>query len=951
MIHSPRQRRTAVLSASSGFRTPVDRTPRSHQRGLTFKILTALFAVMAVLVGTAAAAFANAANPLPDASGTTNVKNGVVTQNANGSFTVVSGTVDVQVGGTWNWGDLSNSSQQSDCTSRYGVGWAVDWAGVSNSASAPGALGAIQIGKKNGGGGFFHIFDSDMIASGNNYAFTGPCTAAELALDPPHPSGPWSATHTYTAGQIIPGTLCVNMYDLHGSPGSLKGGDEDPLGNNDNSIKTNSFDPGANKGSCFVPTIINAQHLVGHIYLCDGNNQTTTEVSGGTIGATGPSTVAAKANPIDDTTVKAGNYTVNATSPSDYHFVACGQGGVTIGTPTTANQSTNVPTNGTGTAIFYVVPNPKNPNLSITKAASATTVTAGDSFDYTLNVANTGQGPANNAVVTDTIPTGLAIGKVTPSVGTCTTTGQAVSCNLGNLAANASATITIHVTTSTAVCGKVPNTGHVKADNNGNVDSNEVDVVIVCPNPALDITKSASATTVNAGDPFDYTLVVTSVGGATATNVVVTDTIPTGFGITGASSTTGTCTVANHQDLTCTIGDLAAANAANGTKSATITVHISTNNAPCGTLPNTAHAAAGNVSNVDSNEVDVTVDCPVNGNLDKTNDADADGNFHKSETAPLPGMDVPFRAVLTNTSGIPVVIDSIQDDWTDATGALSISPQCAAAFVGQTVAPGDSLTCEFVVSNYSPAAGTSVTNTITVNVHDAGNPGKTKTLTSTSTVNTAATPPLNLTVTKTNDGNGDGVFTKDETGVENANVNFRVTITNNSAVPVVIDSVTDVWPGATEFAPACAAQIVGTTLAANGGTVSCDFTVANYVPSSTAGAKTNTVTVKAHDASNPGNTTTQKDDSTVRGEPPAVLGTTVVRALPRTGSDTYALAGLGVLLLALGAGLMMLSSGRIPQAAMALRSSVLTAPVMYSRSVLVERRSLGAVNRRKLRGR
>jgi hypothetical protein len=356
------------------------------------------------------------------------------------------------------------------------------------------------------------------------------------------------------------------------------------------------------------------------------------------------------------------------------------------------------------------------------------------------------------------------------------------------------------------------------------------------------------------------------------------------------------------------------------------------------------------VSNVDSNEVDVTINCPVDGNLDKTNDADGDGNFHKDETAPLPGMDTPFRAVLTNTSAIPVVIDSIEDAWTDTTGALSISPQCAQAFVGQTVAPGQSLTCDFVVPNYSPAAGASLTNEITVNVHDSGDPGKTKTLKSTSTVNTAATPPLNLTVVKTNDGNGDGVFTDDETGVENTNVNFRVTITNNSAVPVVIDSVTDVWPGATEFAPACAANIVGTTLAANGGTVSCDFTVANYVPPSTSGAKINTITVTGHEPGNPGNTTTQKDDSTVRGEPPAVLGTTVVRALPRTGSDTLGLVGIGVLLLALGAGLMMLSSGRIPQAAMALRSSVLTAPVMYSRSVLVER-TLGAENRRKLKGR
>ena len=102
---------------------------------------------------------------------------------------------------------------------------------------------------------------------------------------------------------------------------------------------------------------------------------------------------------------------------------------------------------------------------------------------------------------------------------------------------------------------------------------------------------------------------------------------------------------------------------------------------------------------------------------------------------------------------------------------------------------------------------------------------------------------------------------------------------------------------------------------------------------------------------NPGNTTTQKDTSTVRGEPPAVLGTTVVRALPRTGANTFGLVGLAILLLMIGAGLMLLGSGRIPQATLALRSSAPTAPTMFSRSVFVVERRLGEVSRRKLKGR
>ena len=53
-------------------------------------------------------------------------------------------------------------------------------------------------------------------------------------------------------------------------------------------------------------------------------------------------------------------------------------------------------------------------------------------------------------------------------------------------------------------------------------------------------------------------------------------------------------------------------------------------------------------------------------------------------------------------------------------------------------------------------------------------------------------------------------------------------------------------------------------------------------------------------------------------------------------------------LLAIGLGLTLFSSGRIPEAALALRSSALVAPAMYIRNVLVVERNLGRVSRRKL---
>src|SRR4051812_4854379 len=101
--------------------------PVMQTRGLR-KAVAVVGTVVAVLATGVGLAFANAANPLPDSKGTAPILVGTTIQrNADGSTTVLTGSVAVTVGGTWNWGTLSGSSTQSSCASRFGVGWAVDW--------------------------------------------------------------------------------------------------------------------------------------------------------------------------------------------------------------------------------------------------------------------------------------------------------------------------------------------------------------------------------------------------------------------------------------------------------------------------------------------------------------------------------------------------------------------------------------------------------------------------------------------------------------------------------------------------------------------------------------------------------------------------------------------------------------------------------------------------------
>ena len=90
--------------------------------------------------------------------------------------------------------------------------------------------------------------------------------------------------------------------------------------------------------------------LAGHIFDCE-TTATRNEVPGGTLAAAGV-TAKAVANPMHPVKVTPGTYTVAATAPAGYHFVACGD------KTDSKTQSVTVPVNGLGVARFYVRKNP-----------------------------------------------------------------------------------------------------------------------------------------------------------------------------------------------------------------------------------------------------------------------------------------------------------------------------------------------------------------------------------------------------------------------------------------------------------------------------------------------------------------------------------------------------------------------------------------------------------------
>ena len=447
------------------------------------------------------------------------------------------------------------------------------------------------------------------------------------------------------------------------------------------------------------------------------NNVTVSDSILGSLNASYADTLAAGASESHDFT-----YTVKATDPNPLVNTVnvAGVGASSGATATaTANCSTSIP----------------NVDVTLAKTSNAPAggVTPGQSFDYTLTASATGNAAATGVVVTDAIPAGLTVGTATftggsNGPGTCQVSGQTVTCQIGTLQSGSSATITIRVTATPAACPSVTNRGTVSATNEspgstGNNTSNDVTTPVTCPGPELEIAKSsdAPATGVAPGESFTYSIVVSNTGGGEATGVVVTDTIPAGLVITGFSPS---CTVSG-QTVTCQLGTIAAG------ANVTVTITVQATEDACPMVTNRAtvtatNEAAGNTGNNTSNDVTTLVNCEpppppeegVSVRIEKESDANGDGIYSDNEEAKKEGSDVPFLLVITNTGDTDARITDLTDRF-DTTTLNLLENKCS-QLAGLTLAPGESVTCNFVLRNYSPPNGSPLENTAEVCVRLPG---------------------------------------------------------------------------------------------------------------------------------------------------------------------------------------------------------------------------------------
>jgi len=165
-------------------------------------------------------------------------------------------------------------------------------------------------------------------------------------------------------------------------------------------------------------------------------------------------------------------------------------------------------------------------DLSIGKSSHPTsTVVAGETLTYTLTITNAaGPSIARNVVVTDTLPASVT---VLSSTATNTQTGTDLGWELGELTVGTTRTITMVVEVDGLKRGLLANTASVTSttidpytNDNSHTISTAVDAEVDLVLSKIDIDDFLSGTNII------YKLTITNTGPSAATNVVLTDTLP-----------------------------------------------------------------------------------------------------------------------------------------------------------------------------------------------------------------------------------------------------------------------------------------------------------------------------------------------------------------------------------------------------------------------------------------
>jgi uncharacterized repeat protein (TIGR01451 family) len=185
-------------------------------------------------------------------------------------------------------------------------------------------------------------------------------------------------------------------------------------------------------------------------------------------------------------------------------------------------------------------------DLSVNFSATPTPATVGLPFVYTTTITNIGSAITANATLTQNLPaSGFTIDSITSSKGSCNGS-NVITCAFGDLAPGAGAVVTVtaiplpivgvadYFNANVVVATSSPD---INAVNN----TASLHFAVFQNNAALSVHSVNSQTTAKKGGNITYTWNVSNGGPLNASNVVLTDTLPSSLSFVSATTTLGTC--------------------------------------------------------------------------------------------------------------------------------------------------------------------------------------------------------------------------------------------------------------------------------------------------------------------------------------------------------------------------------------------------------------------------
>jgi uncharacterized repeat protein (TIGR01451 family) len=216
-------------------------------------------------------------------------------------------------------------------------------------------------------------------------------------------------------------------------------------------------------------------------------------------------------------------------------------------------------------------------DVNVQVAATPSPVGEGGSLTYVITVTNTGALDAHHVVVTDQLPSKVAIVSVTRSQGGPPMVNyHTVTDDLGTVAAGGSATLTIVTTVQGGAAPAVSDTASVTLDETDPTlaDNTATISTPVAPVADLSLGMTASSNRLHVGDTLTYTLTASNQGPSPATNVSLSLPLASGLSFSSVSTSVGSASFAGGQ-VTAALGTLASG--AGGT--VTVVVQVTSNGA------------------------------------------------------------------------------------------------------------------------------------------------------------------------------------------------------------------------------------------------------------------------------------------------------------------------------------------------------------------------------------